>query len=141
MRAPEPPWPAGFDEAEDDDVPSRMTGALKFMFGRLGGGWKDAGRPLGRLAWAMFGCWTPGGGAIPGADMPGGGPRERERQALAPSQGHRDRRKRRQAYLDQEEEPCLVDRRRRRDTARSREEPHTGVLEKCIHCQPIPRTL
>lgn len=57
--------------------PRRITGALKLMLGRFGGGWKEAGRPLGRLACAgLLSCWTPGGGAIPGAeDMPGGGPK------------------------------------------------------------------
>jgi len=57
--------------------PSRITGALKLMLGRFGGGWKEAGRPLGRLACeGILCCWTPGGGAIPGAeDMPGGGPK------------------------------------------------------------------
>jgi len=46
------------------------------MLGRFGGGWKEAGRPLGRLACVVTGGWTPGGGANPGAvDMPGGGPR------------------------------------------------------------------
>lgn len=47
------------------------------MLGKFGGGWKEAGSPLGRLACeAELTCWTPGGGAIPGAeDMPGGGPR------------------------------------------------------------------
>lgn len=56
--------------------PRRITGALKLIFGRFGGGWKEAGSPLGRLASeAELACWTPGGGAIPGAeDMPGGGP-------------------------------------------------------------------
>lgn len=46
------------------------------MLGRFGGGWKEAGSPLGRLASeAELACWTPGGGAIPGAeDMPGGEP-------------------------------------------------------------------
>lgn len=57
--------------------PRRITGALKLMLGRFGGAWKEAGSPLGRLACvALLVCWTPGGGANPGAeDMPGGGPR------------------------------------------------------------------
>ena len=47
------------------------------MLGRFGGGWKEAGRPLGRLACVVTGGWTPGGGANPGAvDMPGGGPED-----------------------------------------------------------------
>lgn len=48
-----------------------MTGAEKFIFGMLAGGWKFGGKPPGRP-----GCWElaciPGGGATPGADMPGG---------------------------------------------------------------------
>jgi hypothetical protein len=57
--------------------PRRITGALKLMLGRFGGAWKEAGSPLGRLACvALLVCWTPGGGANPGAeDMPGGGPK------------------------------------------------------------------
>jgi hypothetical protein len=79
----------GPDDADDavgfagnEFAPSRITGALKLMFGRLGGGWKEAGRPPGRLAcMAELDCWTPGGGAIPGADdMPGGGPKARQWQ-------------------------------------------------------------
>lgn len=30
----------------NDDEPRRITGALKLMFGRFGGGWKEAGSPL-----------------------------------------------------------------------------------------------
>lgn len=55
------------------------------MLGRFGGGWKDEGRPLGRLACAAaLDCWIPGGGAVPGAaeDMPGGGPGERTGQYI-----------------------------------------------------------
>ena len=44
------------------------------MFGILGGPWKLAGSPLGREGCALLACCTPGGGAVPGADMPGGGP-------------------------------------------------------------------
>jgi hypothetical protein len=44
------------------------------MLGMLGGPWKLAGRPLGRLPCVLLACCTPGGGAVPGADMPGGGP-------------------------------------------------------------------
>ena len=44
------------------------------MFGILGGPWKLAGSPLGRLACILLDCCTPGGGAVPGADMPGGAP-------------------------------------------------------------------
>ncbi len=51
-----------------------MTGAEKLILGMLGGPWKLAGSPLGRLPCAMLACCTPGGGAVPGADMPGGGP-------------------------------------------------------------------
>lgn len=44
------------------------------MFGIFGGPWKLAGSPLGRLACVLLACCIPGGGAVPGADMPGGGP-------------------------------------------------------------------
>lgn len=77
-----------------------MTGALKLMLGRFAGAWKLGGRPLCRLACALLDCWTPGGGAIPGAeDMPGGGPEYigQRRNSMAqlgiPN-------------LDQVEEPC-----------------------------------
>ena len=51
-------------------MPSRITGAEKFMFGIFAGGWKFGGNPPGRP-----GCWLvciPGGGLTPGADIPGG---------------------------------------------------------------------
>ena len=44
------------------------------MLGIFGGPWKLAGSPLGRLPCVLLACCTPGGGAVPGADMPGGGP-------------------------------------------------------------------
>lgn len=38
-------------------APRRITGALKLMLGRFAGGWKEAGRPLGRLACvALWDC-------------------------------------------------------------------------------------
>jgi hypothetical protein len=37
-------------------APRRITGALKLMLGRFGGAWKDAGRPLGRLACGLLDC-------------------------------------------------------------------------------------
>ncbi len=84
-------------------APRRITGALKLMLGRFAGGWKDAGSPLGRLACAELGCWTPGGGAIPGAeDMPGGGPR----QGIG-EQASRAYRGEIVAYLDPAAVPCL----------------------------------
>lgn len=92
-------------------MPSRITGALKLMLGRFGGGWKEAGSPLGRLACvAELTCWTPGGGAIPGAeDMPGGGPvdvpsAEHSIEAVAIERVCWQR----QTYLDREEGPCLA---------------------------------
>lgn len=53
-----------------------MTGALKLMLGMLGGHCQLAGspaRPLGREVCGLLACCKPGGGAVPGADMPGGG--------------------------------------------------------------------
>ena len=68
-----PPADKGVDDF-DGPVPKRITGAEKLMFGMLAGPWKLAGRPLGRLDCALLACCIPGGGAVPGADMPGGGP-------------------------------------------------------------------
>jgi hypothetical protein len=68
-----PPEDRGVEDFEGP-VPNRITGAEKLMFGMFAGPWKLAGRPLGRVICALFACWTPGGGAVPGADMPGGGP-------------------------------------------------------------------
>lgn len=61
--------PAGFAGPE---VPSRITGAEKLMFGIFGGGWKFAGKPPGRPGCWALACCIPGGGAVPGAAMPGG---------------------------------------------------------------------
>lgn len=41
-RRPGAPGPAGFEGV----VPSRITGALKFIFGMFGGAWKFDGKPL-----------------------------------------------------------------------------------------------
>lgn len=50
-----------------------MTGAEKLMLGMFGGGWKLAGKPPGRPGcWLLF-CCMPGGVAVPGAAIPGGG--------------------------------------------------------------------
>lgn len=54
------------------DVPSRITGAEKLMFGMLGGGWKLEGKPGGRPGCGPFICCIPGGGVVPGATIPGG---------------------------------------------------------------------
>lgn len=49
-----------------------MTGAEKFMLGMFAGGWKFGGK-LGRPSVGVSACCMPGGAAVPGAAMPGGG--------------------------------------------------------------------
>lgn len=51
------------------EVPNRMIGALKLIFGRFAGGAKPA--IPGRAP--MLACCVPGGAPVPGAPIPGGG--------------------------------------------------------------------
>jgi hypothetical protein len=105
-------------------APRRITGALKLMLGRFGGGWNEAGRPLGRLACVVLACWTPGGGAIPGAeDMPGGGPEQDE------SVGDASARQRAVTYLSPGAEP-FPGHARRPDMMGKPEALHREALER-----------
>ena len=56
------------------EVPSRMTGAEKLMFGIFAGIWKFGGNPLGVPGCCALVCCVPGGTDVPGAATPGGGP-------------------------------------------------------------------
>jgi hypothetical protein len=67
-------FPSGAADFEGPDVPRRITGAEKLILGIFAGGWKLGGNPPGRPGCCAFACCMPGGGAVPGADMPGGGP-------------------------------------------------------------------
>jgi hypothetical protein len=51
-----------------------MTGAEKLILGMFAGGWKLGGKPPGRLGCGALACCMPGGAAVPGAAIPGGGP-------------------------------------------------------------------